>query len=404
MGFTIDAVGRELRNRLNGIAAATFPTGGRTSDVTVRLVESELSADFLDKTLMRSPMGEYVNLSDIVSVGTKIGFSTVRRENGIRLVSVTGDISEDDPARANEIVDLMREEILPIIASELGVEWRLSGLAEQEQDFLTDALTGFILCLLGIYLALTWIFASWTRPIVVMSIIPFGLVGTIYGHYVWDVPLSIFSVVGLLGMSGIIINDSIVLVTTIDEYAEKRGLFPAIVDATADRLRPVLLTTLTTVLGLVPLLFESSRQALFLKPTVITLCYGLGFGLLLVLLIVPSLVVVQKDISSLFTTLRRILLVGRTPARYRGVFFGASIASIVLLASSSGYLAVTQTVAPWIAKTMPGQLSGLTQDAPITATLITVLVGLVSISIVTMVILMVLMRGLKTPNLGQGSR
>ncbi|MEM9271184.1 MAG: efflux RND transporter permease subunit, partial [Pseudomonadota bacterium] len=113
--------------------------------------------------------------------------------------------------------------------------------------------------------------------------------------------------VGLIGMTGIIINDSIVLVTTIDEYSEDRGLFPAIADAAADRLRPVLLTTLTTVLGLAPLLYESSQQAQFLKPTVITLAYGLGFGMILVLLIVPALVASQQDIARLTQTLRRAL-------------------------------------------------------------------------------------------------
>ncbi len=111
---------------------------------------------------------------------------------------------------------------------------------------------------------------------VVMAVIPFGLVGTIWGHALWDVPMSMFTVVGLLGMTGIIINDSIVLVTTIDEKAKDRGLIPAIIDGAADRLRAVMLTTLTTVLGLAPLLYETSSQAQFLKPTVITLVYGLG--------------------------------------------------------------------------------------------------------------------------------
>lgn len=395
LGFTTEAIGLELRHRLNGIEAASFPVGARTSDVTVRLDEDELSADFLDRTKMRSPSGEYVNLSDIVSVDTKVGFSTVRRENGIRLVSVTGDISEDNPVRAEEIIKELRSEILPSIASDMGVEWRLSGLAEQEQEFLTDAFKGFVLCLLGIYLALTWIFASWSRPIVVMSIIPFGLVGTIYGHYVWDVPLSMFSVVGLLGMSGIIINDSIVLVTTIDEYAEKRGLFPAIIDATADRLRPVLLTTLTTVLGLLPLLNETSRQAQFLKPTVITLCYGLGFGLLLVLLVVPSLIVVQKDVSRLIATFRRGLLNHKMPLRYRGVFIGATVASLVLLLSSSGYLAVTQNLAPWIIKLAPSQFMGLATLSPVFASLAVVFVGMLIIVTAAFIAIVLLGRGQK---------
>ena len=162
-----------------------------------------------------------------------------------------------------------------------------------------------MMVLLGIYLVLAWVFASWTRPVVVMAIIPFGLVGTIYGHRVWDVPLSMFTVVGLLGMTGIIINDSIVLVTQIDRYAADRGLIPSIIDGAADRLRPVFLTTATTVLGLVPLLYEQSSDAQFLKPTVITLVYGLGFGMVLVLLVVPALIAVQHDLATRMTALRR---------------------------------------------------------------------------------------------------
>jgi len=305
LGFTIDTLGRALRHRLGGIEAATYPEGPRSATIRVELPEGELTADFLDRTQMRTPDGLYVPLADIVSVERRTGFSTVRRENGIRLISVTGDISEDDPARATEIQDALQNDILPRIASERQVEFRLAGLSEQEDEFLNDAMTGLILCLTGIYFVLAWVFGSWTRPIVVMAIIPFGLVGTIYGHNLWDVPLSMFTVVGLLGMTGIIINDSIVLVTTIDEYAETRGLIPSIIDGAADRLRPVMLTTMTTVLGMAPLLYEQSQQAQFLKPTVITLVYGLGFGMLLVLLVVPALVATQHDFSRQIAAMRR---------------------------------------------------------------------------------------------------
>ena len=335
LGFTIDGLGRVLRHRLNGIEAASYPDGPRSATIRVELPEGELTADFLERMQLRTPAAAYVPLADIVSVQQRTGFSTVRRENGIRLISVTGDISEDDPARAAEIETALQAEILPKIAAERQVEWQLSGLSEQENSFLSDARAGLILCLTGIYLVLAWVFASWTRPLVVMSVIPFGLVGTIYGHYVWDVPLSMFSVVGLLGMTGIIINDSIVLVTTIDEHARTRGLVPSIIDGTADRLRPVMLTTLTTVLGLLPLLHETSQQAQFLKPTVITLVYGLGFGTVLVLLVVPSLIAAQNDIGRQFTALSKAFSFRLVAVRFGFLLLGLTV--LVWLMATLGW-------------------------------------------------------------------
>ena len=331
LGFTIDDIGRELRNRLNGIEAASFPIGTRTSKVIVGFPKAEISADFLDRTRLLSKVGSFVPLADIVTVDRTMGFSEILRENGLRLTSVTGVIPEDDPKRAEEIINLLESDVLPNIARDFGIEFRLSGLAEQEKEFFSDAIVGYMLCLLGIYLALTWIFSSWMRPIIVMSVIPFGTIGMIFGHWVMEVPLSMFSIVGLIGMSGIIINDSIVLVTTIDEYSERRGLVPAIVDACCDRFRPVLLTTLTTVLGLAPLLFEKSAAAQFLKPTIITLSFGLGFGVFLVLLIVPTLVIIQKDFGRLFVSLRRGLLGGRVPYKAQTALISATIGVFAIL-------------------------------------------------------------------------
>ena len=159
----------------------------------------------------------------------------------------------------------LRTQILPDVARRFDIAWTLAGLAKQERDFLSDASLGLILCLLGIYLVLAWIFGSWSRPLTIMLVIPFGLIGAIWGHWAHGLPMSVFSVVGLIGMDGIIINDSIVLVKTIDERLVRQDIINAVVDGTADRLRAVLLTTLTTVGGLTPLLFEQSRQALFLK-------------------------------------------------------------------------------------------------------------------------------------------
>jgi len=291
-----------------------------------------------------------------VAVGQRSGFATIDRENGLRLVTVSGDLAEDDPARAAEVQRLLADEIVPRIEADFGVAARLSGLNQQQDAFLSDAGVGLLLALLGIYLTLAWIFASWQRPLVVMAVIPFGLVGAIWGHAWWGVPMSLFSVVGMIGMTGIIINDAIVLVSTIDQYAQDRGLRAAIIDGVADRLRPVLLTTLTTVLGLAPLLYETSSQAEFLRPTVITLVYGLGFGMVLVLLMVPAVLMLEADVARQMVALRRMVRGGGGLAR--AIVLGAVAAVLALFAVTLGLTLLAGGLPGWLAALAPGQTEG----------------------------------------------
>ena len=336
LGFSIGDLGQVLRDRLNGIEAVTYPDGVRSAKIKVIIPPNELTSDFIERTFLRAQGGEYVPLSDIVTVISKIGFSSVKRENGIQLISVTGEIAEDNVDAIEEIEKQLRIEVLPKIEQDFGVSSEFSGLAKQESDFLADAQFATIISLVGIFITLCWVFSSWTRPIVIMLIIPFGLVGTIYGHDVWGVPMSMFSIIGLIGMTGIIINDSIVLVTTIDEYAEDRGLIPAIIDGTCDRLRPVILTSLTTILGLAPLLYETSRHAQFLRPTVITLTYGLGFGLLLVLLLIPSLIAVQSDIRKQVVAFKRALSSREKNLRLRFTIITLSLMALISFSTNLG--------------------------------------------------------------------
>ena len=312
LGFSTDQIAKELYGRLNGIESATYSDGNKEVKIIVKVSSRDLNSEFLFKTRLKSKMGSYVSLSDIVMIKSKSGFSTINRENGLNSITVSGDISEDNPEAAENVVNTIKESILPKITSRFGVQAIMTGLAEQERNFLNDSLISTALCLLGIYLALTWVFASWMRPLVVMAIIPFGLIGTIWGHYFWQIPMSLFSVVGLIGMTGIIINDSIVLVSTINEY-EAQNRDDPVLDGICDRLRPVLLTTLTTVFGLTPLLFETSQDAQFLKPTVVTLVFGLGFGMFIILFLVPSLIAMQKDFKACFSSLWILLLGNDTP-------------------------------------------------------------------------------------------
>jgi hypothetical protein len=217
-----------------------------------------------------------------------------------------------------------------------------------------------------------------------MAIIPFGLVGTIYGHMDWGVPLSMFSVVGMIGMTGIIINDSIVLVTTVDDYAQERGLIPAIIDGTCDRLRPVMLTTLTTVLGLAPLLYETSQDAQFLKPTVITLVYGLSFGMVIVLLVVPAILAMQQDVGKQMTALRRAL--GASARRP-----GLSVAMIALTALMLAWFAVTLG-ASLVTGTMAGPLAAVSPGGATTMALALFLAGVVVLCVLAWLIALIVSR------------
>ena len=353
LGFQIGDLGRALRDRLNGIEAATFPAGTRTATIRVELPKGELTADFLDRTLMRAGPGIYVPLADIVEVTTRSGFSSILRQNGQRVVTVTGDVAADDPARANAVQETLRKTILPALEQEFGIATVSSGQAEQESEFLGDAWLGFLFALLAIYLTLAGAFASWSRPIVVMSVIPFALTGAVWGHHLWGIPMTMFSIVGLIGMVGIVINDSIVLVSAVDEFSLKRGIAPAIVDAVSDRLRPIFLTTATTLIGLAPMLFEKSSQAIFLKPTVITLVFGLGFGMCLVVFLVPAVLAIQADWTRQRRAFGRVLR-GRTGlAGMRGLVAGAAALTTISFVLTLGSVLVRGQMPGWIFGALP---------------------------------------------------
>ncbi|MCW1934365.1 efflux RND transporter permease subunit [Pararhodobacter zhoushanensis] len=378
LGFSTDTLARELRQRLSGIEAATFPDGVRSASIWVTLPENERAADFLENTLLRSASGRYLPLGDIVRVETRQGFSSIQRENGLQLVTVSGVLDEGDPAAARDLLSQMETQMLPRLAEDYGVTFRLSGLSEQENEFLGDATLGAIGCLIAIYLVLAWVFSSWMRPMVVMSVIPFGMIGVIYGHAQWGIPMTMFSVVGIIGMAGIIINDSIVLVSTVDEYSADRGLFPSIADAAGDRLRPVLLTTATTVFGLGPLLFERSNDAQFLRPTVVTLSYGLGFGMVLVLLIVPAMLAAGHDLERAVRSARRAFRMpsGQVGGGMRALPWLAAALVAVAFALTLGWGLVMQVPGPLTALALPGTTGLL---AALGVFVVTVAVGILAV-------------------------
>lgn len=305
LGFDTAMVATALRHRLAGITAYEFAMGPRSGKIMVETDDKLTNMAYLDEVRIKSPSGDYVPLRAIATFSTRPSFDTIRRFNGLNTVSISSDVAGDDDAAANNITRALAEEIMPDIAARFDIDYTLAGLAEEEREFLSDAVIGTFAALVCIYVVLAWIFASWVQPILILLVVPFGAIGMIWGHYVHDVPLSMFSIVGAIGMIGIIINDSIVLITAANQQTPSRAVIPTLVDAASGRLRAVMLTTLTTVFGLAPLLFETSRQAQFLKPTVITLAYGLGFGMIMVLIITPIMLAIRHDIDRSLNSMRR---------------------------------------------------------------------------------------------------
>ena len=295
LGFTTETVSRQVREAFDGTIAQRFIRNDEEVAVRVQLPRNATSPATLRRLYLRAPEGKEVPLLQVVDLESDRGFALIRRENGIREVSVTAEI-EESVVNPTELVAALEADGLPNIAKRHGVEFRFAGKAEEQGETLADMRIGALVGLTMIYIVLAWVFGSYTRPLVVMSIIPFAVVGAIIGHWLLGFDLTILSLIGLLGLSGIVVNDSIILVTAIDErFARNESLHTAIIDGARDRLRPVVLTSLTTIGGLLPLLAETSLQAQFLKPMALTIVFGLMATTILVLVVVPALIAIQAD-------------------------------------------------------------------------------------------------------------
>jgi multidrug efflux pump subunit AcrB len=298
LGFTIDNVGRQLRNSFEGAIPRRFADGDDEITVRVSKIANQTGAAALRNFELRSPAGQFVALSQVVKITERQGFAAIERIDGKATVSVTADIDTKitTTEQAQEVLEVSG---LAEIVSKYGISYRYSGRDEERRDAFADLQIGAIIALAIIYIVLAWVFASYWRPVAVMLIIPFGIVGAVLGHYLLGLKLTILSVIGLLGLAGILVNDSIILVSRLDErYEAGESIREAAIGASRDRLRAVLLTSLTTIGGLVPLLFEKSLQAQFLLPMAATMVFGLASATVLVLFLVPAFVGIGHDFST----------------------------------------------------------------------------------------------------------
>ncbi len=298
LGLDLETVGRRLRAAFDGELVQIFHDNDDEIEVRVILPDAERDRlSTLEKLPVQLPNGDSAPIADVVQFRAKRGLDTLKRVDGQLALMVTADV-DDKTANANEIIDALRAGPLPELVAQYGIRFSFEGKKADESETLADMRTGGIIALLLIYIILAWVFSSYLWPLTVMAAIPLGLTGAILGHLVMDQALTILSLFGLFGLSGIVINDSIVLITFYRKLRDQ-GMAPeeAIIEAACQRLRAVLLTSLTTIAGLSPILFETSLQAQFLIPMATAIVFGLAFGTLLILLLVPSLLLMLENLK-----------------------------------------------------------------------------------------------------------
>ncbi|MEJ2575109.1 MAG: efflux RND transporter permease subunit [Gammaproteobacteria bacterium] len=290
LGLSIADVSRQLRGALDGHLAQIFNEGDEEVEVRVMLPDEERHRlRTLEDLNLRLPNGQLTPLTTVVELSERRGFKALRHADAKLAVTVYADVDKA-VANANDVRARLREQILPDLVERFGIGWEFTGVAEDQRETTADMKRGAVFALAMIYIVLAWVFGSYGWPLVVMAIIPFGIVGALIGHWVMGVTPTILSMFGLFALSGIVVNDSIILVVFYKALRERgMAVQEALVEAACQRLRAVLLTSLTTIAGLSPLLFETSLQAQFLIPMAVSLSFGLAFATFLVLFLVPAL-------------------------------------------------------------------------------------------------------------------
>ncbi len=297
-GLDQEQLGGRLRAAYEGEIAYRFPAEDGEREVKVRYAPDALPED-PRRLLMVLSAEAAAPLEAMADAREREGFSRIRREGRLREVAVTADV-DTAQARAGEVNAMLIQGPLPEIAQRYNLEWQLGGRAEQEEETLEDLRTGYLLALAAIYVLLAAVLGSYWRPLLIMAVIPFSLIGVILGHLISGFDLSLWSLVGVVGLSGIVVNDSLILVRTLmEEKGGGLGWIEAASTASRLRFRAVVLTTLTTCGGLLPLLLETSLQAQFLIPMALTVFSGLIAGTFMTLILVPCLVAASIDVVSL---------------------------------------------------------------------------------------------------------
>ena len=306
-GLTLQDLATQTRNGFFGVEATTVQRGQDSVAVMVRFPRADRDSlsDLLD-TRIATPSGDLIPLSAVADLQEGVSPSEIQRQNGRRVTTITADVDQSviTNGEANRII---REEILPpLLEANPGLKAGFGGEQETQGD--AQAALGQALGIAGfvIFALLALVFRSFVQPIIVMIAIPLGLIGAVTGHYILGIPLGLLSIFGIIGLAGVVINNSLVMIDLYNEYLAKGyTVTDAVVEGTKDRFRPILLTSVTTFLGVYPLIMETSLQAQFLIPLAVSIGYGVLIGTGVIIFAIPAVFIVLYRVTagaSLLTT------------------------------------------------------------------------------------------------------
>jgi multidrug efflux pump subunit AcrB len=312
LGLTRTDVSRKVRNAFYGVQVQRIQRGRDDVRVMVRLPLSERSSlTTLNSLLIDTPDGGQVPLNHVASLTPGQSPSSIYRIDRYRTVNVTADIEKED-TNMTVLQSELKVFLDELVVKYPGVRHSLEGESKEQRESFNSLQWGLVFVLFIIYALLAIPFRSYIQPLIVMSVIPFGMIGAVLGHWIMGMDLTLLSLLGMLALIGVVVNDSLVLVDYINKRrAQGYALMDAVLTAGTARFRPVMLTSITTFCGLIPLLFGQQTQEKFLIPMAISLGFGILFATLITLVLVPvNYVLVEKlkvAMSSLYSAIKKLL-------------------------------------------------------------------------------------------------
>jgi multidrug efflux pump subunit AcrB len=302
LGLTSGDIARQVRNAFYGAEALRQQIGRNEVRVLVRLpAEERRHVHAFESLLVRTPTGGEVPLREVAEILPGRSWPVINRSDGDRIVDVTADVRSGETDPATVLATVESQMMPPLLEKYPGLKYELGGAQREQAKAMGSLQVGGLIAMLAIYALLAIPFKSYSQPIIVMTAIPFGFVGAVIGHEILGFDLSMISVMGLVALAGVAVNDSLVLVDAANELRrDGMNAFEAIHAAAVRRFRPIMLTSLTTFFGLTPMIAETSTQARFLIPMAVSLGFGVLFATFIILLLVPSYYLILEDVLALF--------------------------------------------------------------------------------------------------------